>query len=345
MQAVNLLTPEFDLFSFFEMTPDFVCIAGKDGYFRKVNPSVIGLLGYSEEELFSRPISTFIHPDDKEITSSTRSSLLRGKALLNFENRYITKKGEIIWLVWTSIYIPDKELVFAIAKNITERKRIEKEVEEKYNRFKNLATHFKASIEEDRKYLAIELHEELAQLASVVKMDLDWINTNAPDLATDLKTRFDHAVVIAGSLINTIRRISFSISPHMLEDLGLNATLEWYCREFSILNNTPCHYQSAYNEADLNHEIRVDFFRICQEALSNIMYHADAGSVIISIEDIDNTIQLSIEDNGKGFSIAEQKQTPGLIRMRERAGSINGTLDIETEKGMGTRVCVTITKH
>jgi signal transduction histidine kinase len=75
------------------------------------------------------------------------------------------------------------------------------------------------------------------------------------------------------------------------------------------------------------------------------MYHADAGSAIIIIEDIDNTIQLSIEDNGKGFSIAEQKQTPGLIRMRERAGSINGTLDIETEKGMGTRVCVTITKH
>jgi PAS domain S-box-containing protein len=345
MEAVNLLSPEFDLFSFFEMTPDLVCIAGKDGYFRKVNPSVMSLLGYTQEELFSRPISSFIHPDDRDITSSRRAALLRGKPMLNFENRYVTKKGEALWLVWTSIYLPDKDVVFAIAKDITERKRIEKEVEEKYNRFKNLASHFKASIEEDRKYLAIELHEELAQLASVVKMDLDWISTNAPDLPTDSKSRFDHAMAITGSLINTIRRISFSISPHMLDDLGLNATLEWYCKEFSILNGIPCHYQTAYDEADLNHEIRIDFFRICQEALANIMYHAEAGSVIISIEEIDNTIQLSIEDNGKGFDMAEQKQTPGIIRMRERAASINGTLNVETDKGMGTRICVTITKH
>lgn len=344
MEAVNLLSAEFDLFSFFEMTPDLVCIASREGYFRKVNPAVMSLLGYSEEELFSRPISSLIHPDDRDITSVTRSALLRGKALLNFENRYITKKGEIIWLVWTSVYIPDKEVVFAIAKNITERKRIEKEVEEKYNRFKNLATHFKASIEEDRKYLAIELHEELAQLASVVKMDLDWISTNE-HLSGDLKTRFEHAVVITGSLINTIRRISFSISPHMLDDLGLNATLEWYCKEFSILNGIPCHYQSAYDEVDLNHEIRIDFFRICQEALSNIMYHADAGSVIITIEEIDNMIRLSIEDNGKGFDMEEQKLAPGITRMRERAASINGALDVESEKGMGTTVCVTITKH
>ncbi|MGZ5191664.1 MAG: PAS domain S-box protein, partial [Flavisolibacter sp.] len=74
---------------FFEMTPDLVCIADKEGYFKKINHSVIKKLEYTREELFARPISTFIHPDDKDITRSTREEMLNGTALINFQNRYI----------------------------------------------------------------------------------------------------------------------------------------------------------------------------------------------------------------------------------------------------------------
>src|SRR5688500_12547546 len=134
---------ELEFFPLFQKTPDLVCIADKAGFFKIVNDAVIEKLGYSEEELFSKPISSFIHPEDKELTSIRRSELLSGKALLNFQNRYVTKTGAIIWLHWTSIYFPDKEIVFAIAKDITEIKLIEKEVEEKYRKFQNLAIHFK----------------------------------------------------------------------------------------------------------------------------------------------------------------------------------------------------------
>ncbi|MCW3119206.1 MAG: domain S-box-containing protein [Chitinophagaceae bacterium] len=338
----DLKNPGFEMFDFFERTPVLVCIAGKDGFFKKINLAVIEKFGYSEEELLSRPIFSFIHPDDKELTVREREKLLRGKALVNFQNRYVAKNGNIMWLEWTSIYFSDKEVVFAIANDITEKKKIENEIERKYIKFKSLASHFKSSIEEDRKYLALELHEELAQLASVVKMDIDFVKENTPEMPEISKSRLAHAIGISGLLINTIRRISFSISPQMLEEHGLNETLEWHCKEFSMLNGIPCLFETNYDETNLTYEIQLDFFRICQEALSNVMYHAQASEVKISIEDRGDRIFLTIRDDGQGFDVDRQKQTAGLTNMRERAASINGELIIESEPGKGTRVGVII---
>lgn len=333
-----------EMFTFFERTPDLVCIAGKDGFLKRVNPAVINSLGYSEAELYARPIESFIHPEDREFTRQERISLLSGKALLNFQNRYITKQGNFVWLAWTSIYFPDKEIVFAIAKDITEKKQIEKQFEEKYAKFKSLATHFKSSLEEDRKYLAVELHEELAQLASVVKLDLEDIYIREAELSLSSKSRIEHALAASELLISTIRRISFSISPHMLDDLGLNETLKWHCKEFSILNGIPCSFESAYDEESLTREIKMDFFRICQEALSNVMYHAQASTVKISITEEAGHIRLIIIDDGKGFDKEKIKQDPGLIRMRERAVSVNAVLVIDSKIGKGTSIAVHIPK-
>lgn len=332
------------MFTFFERTPDLVCIAGKDGFFKRVNPAVIDTLGYSEAELYAHPIEFFIHPEDRELTGQKRTDLLSGKALLNFQNRYVTKQGNTIWLAWTSIYFPDKEVVFAIAKDITEKKQIEKQLEEKYAKFKSLATHFKSSIEEDRKFLAVELHEELAQLASVVKLDLEDIYSREPELSVSSKSKIEHALAASQLLISTMRRISFSISPHMLDDLGLNETLKWHCNEFSILNGIPCLFESAYDEESLTREIKMDFFRICQEALSNVMYHAQAGTVKISITEAAGHIGLIIIDDGKGFDKEKIKQDPGLIRMRERAASVNAALVIDSEVGKGTSIAVYLPK-
>jgi PAS domain S-box-containing protein len=338
----QLKKTEFEMFSFFELTPDLVCIADKAGYFKKINQSVIDTLEYSEAELFASPIATFIHPEDKNLTRRKRARLLNGEALINFENRYVAKSGKVVWLHWTSIYFPDKEVVLAIAKNITEKKKAEKEIEEKYNKFKSLATHFKTSLEKDRKYLAIELHEELAQLASVVKMDINWIQDSIPGLSDASKSRIDHALAVSDLLINAMRRISFSMSPNMLEDLGLNETLEWLCKEFAILNGIHCVFESRYDETLLPYETQLDFFRICQEALKNIMNHAEATAVKVCIELVDNEVCLSITDDGKGFEMKETVEASGLTNMRKRAASINGQLHINTTGGKGTRICVTI---
>ena len=115
----------FDLEYFFELSPDLLCIGGFDGYFKKINPAVAKTLGYTEEELLSAPINSFIHPDDRHITTQKRRGQINGEPLLNFENRYLAKDGSVIWLSWTSVPIKRDNVVFAIAKNITYRKRLE----------------------------------------------------------------------------------------------------------------------------------------------------------------------------------------------------------------------------
>ena len=117
----------FEYERFFDLTPDLLCIAGFDGYFKKINTAVSNTLGYSMEELYSRPINDFVYHEDKKITSEVRNELFKLKPLQNFENRYVCKSGEIVWLSWTSQPIEDQKLVFAIAKNITHKKHIEAE--------------------------------------------------------------------------------------------------------------------------------------------------------------------------------------------------------------------------
>lgn len=118
---------DYSLDPFFDLSHDLLCIAGFDGYFKRVNPAVCKVLGYTEKELLSKPINYFQHPDDKEITQKYREPILHGKPLTNFENRYITKRGDIVWFAWTSIPVQDEELIYAIAKNITHRKIHEEE--------------------------------------------------------------------------------------------------------------------------------------------------------------------------------------------------------------------------
>lgn len=226
MEIENLLIAEFDLATLFDITTDLACIVGKDGYFKKINPAVSQKLGFTEEQLLSKPVASFIHPDDREMARHEKEKLLNGKVMLNFENRYLTKKGEVIWLEWMSIYFSAKEVFLAIAKDVTIRKRSETEVEEKYARFRNLAHYFKISIEEDRKYLAAEIHEELAQLTYALKLDIDWLLMNLPHLPAEGRKKIEHASGISHLLITSMRKIAFELYPNMIDELGLSGSLQ-----------------------------------------------------------------------------------------------------------------------
>ncbi|NEU09364.1 PAS domain S-box protein [Flavihumibacter sp. R14] len=125
-QTTNLPT-SYQLEPFFELQPDLLCIAGYDGYFRRINPAVSKVLGYTEEELYSRPIMSFVYEDDLPLTLATREQVTKNKPLYNYENRYVTKSGELVWLSWTSLPVDSEQLVFAIAKDITHKKKLETE--------------------------------------------------------------------------------------------------------------------------------------------------------------------------------------------------------------------------
>lgn len=331
-----------DFVAFFERTPDLVCIVSHEGRFLQVNPSVISTLGYSEAELIGSIVSGYIHPDDREVTGNRRAKLLNGQALLNFQNRYLTKSGEPVWLDWSSIYLPDREVVFAIAKDVTERKKAEQEVEARYERIRYMADHFKNAMEEERTSLAAELHEDLAQLASVIKMDIDWVRQGLQDIPEQSERRLQNAEMVADLLINTIRRMSFSISPGVLRDLGMIAALEWHCHEFTRLTTIPCSFRSECVESEIPDNVKMDFFRICQESLNNVLYHANASNVRVHLHRTENEMRLSVTDDGLGFDVDKAPKLSGLVRMSQRAGSINAVVQVISQPGLGTTVLLSI---
>ena len=336
------MTNEELLLKLFEKTLDWVCIVDKNGWFRRVNPAVIETLGYSEEELFAGPVSDLIHPDDKERTRTMRQKLLHNEPLINFQNRYVAKDGRAVWLQWTSVYIPEMELVFAIAKDITARKETEMETERNFRKYKELTAHFKNLVEKDRQFIAAELHEELGQLATVLKMNFEWIGSLPLQLDSASEKRIAHGMTTAQILIDKIRRLSYSINPSRIEEVGLDTVLRSLCSEFTLMTGIPCTYKSRFREDQLNREIRLDLFRICQEALINVMQHAQATEVSIRLIQKKSKAELRIRDNGKGFE-HENKQSFGLKNMQERVSSINGEFSVTSRKSKGTTVSVRVT--
>lgn len=127
-------TDDYNLGLFFELSADLFCIAGYDGFFKKVNPAFKKLLGYTDEELKSKPINEFVFPEDSEITHKKRKSIINGNPLYNFENRYVSKSGEIFWLSWTSMPVIEDKLVYALAKNVTHKVKLEEDRNELISR-------------------------------------------------------------------------------------------------------------------------------------------------------------------------------------------------------------------
>ena len=337
--------PEHELSSFFKMTPDLVCIAGKDGFFRNFNQAVINKLGYSPEELLASPINDFIHPEDREETIKRRSELHNGKTLTNFYNRYLTKTGEIVWLHWTSVFVTDQQVVFAIAKDVTSRKQQERTIIEKYKKFKSLATHFKGRLEKDKEFLAVELHEELAQLAAVLKMNIDWVSQNIKEIDEESATRMEQALSICDILIESIRKISYSVFPNMIRDVGLNDTLKWLCNEFSVRTGMPSEFICTTETKRITNEIKLDIFRFCQESLDHIAHSGRAGVVKLLAEATGNKISISILDTGNDFDASQNFKTINLAGMKKRAASVNGQVSLQNVAGKGSSISFTIPVH
>ncbi len=127
--ATTLRTLEMESARHFELSLDMVCIAGFDGRFKRINPAFERILGYREEELLARPFVEFIHPDDRERTEEEAAAIGAGDGTLQFRNRYFDKAGKVHWLEWCSTPLPDEELIYAVARDVTDRKELEDELE------------------------------------------------------------------------------------------------------------------------------------------------------------------------------------------------------------------------
>jgi diguanylate cyclase (GGDEF)-like protein/PAS domain S-box-containing protein len=127
--AEDLRSLEAESARFFDLSHDMICVAGFDGYFKRVNPAFERILGYSQRELLGRPFAEFVHPEDRDRTAEEAAAIGAGGGTVQFQNRYLDKEGDIHWIEWATAGIPEDDLIYAVARDVTDRKLLEQELE------------------------------------------------------------------------------------------------------------------------------------------------------------------------------------------------------------------------
>ncbi|MBV9987066.1 MAG: PAS domain S-box protein [Chitinophagaceae bacterium] len=312
------------------------------GLILQANRAACEMFGYTEEEfarLDWKPLFDFNDPAvgqklaERDRYGSTKAEFLA-----------IRKNGERFYCEVSSVIYRDvegKEIICNILADITTRKQAEQQMQTFNEELKQLSTHLKNAREDERKHIARELHDQLGQLASAIKIELDWLDIHTTEPAPS-KKRIQRALFAVSHMIDTTRKIASSLRPAVLDDEGLNTSLKWQCEEFRKLSGIRCEFHGGIDERLVSAEMRIELFRICQEALTNVLRHAEAGHVSVQMEMLDEEIELSIHDNGKGFDTAKPSSHLGLVGIRERARSVNGKLLIDSAPGAGTTIRIRV---
>ena len=225
-----------------------------------------------------------------------------------------------------------------------ERKRAEDKLRRSLEQLRALSVYLQYVREDERIRISRQVHDELGQALTGLKMDLYWLAHRLPK-----KYRLMHEKTKAMSAhidetIQTVRRIATELRPGILDDLGLVPAIEWQAQEFEKRTRIQCQVTSELKEVTLDQDLNTAFFRIFQGTLTNVIRHAQATRVEVSIRADDEACVLEVKDNGRGISEAEINDTRsiGLLGMRERAALLNGELSITGAPGQGTTVSVRI---
>jgi PAS domain S-box-containing protein len=316
---------EEELSGFFAQSLDMLCIAGPDGYFKRLNPAWERTLGWTLEELQARPFIDFVHPDDRRATQAKVAVLAGGAPMIAFENRYRRKDGRYRWLQWNARSWPDRRLIYATARDVTDRKRLEREILDVGDR--------------EKERLGRELHDGLCQnLAGIAALSVAL----SRKLAANSEPAAVEAAEIAKLLNETIgqaRDLARGLNPVGLEQIGLAAALEALASNVQALYPVTCRFQCDRPFLSLGPEVETHLYRIAQQAVSNAITHGRGRRIDISLSFGDGKGLLSIRDDGIGIPQRIPKgKGIGLHTMNYRCRLIGASVQVQRLARRGTAV-------
>jgi PAS domain S-box-containing protein len=305
------------------------------------------MLGYSRDEMIGRPVTDFLSEADQAIYREQVAKRMRGETE-SYGLSWLKKNGGTIFTRVSPKPILDERGrfrgSFAVVTDITERKQAEEALEKSEKQLRFLSSQLLTAQETERKRISRELHDELGQSLTVLKLRLNFIEKNLFKDQTDLRQECEIGVHNINRLIENIRRLSRDLSPTILDDFGLSAALRWLVNNFAQNYNIKVNLNMMDIDGLLPRVSHVAVYRTVQEALTNIGKHARAKNVSMTVNEDDNRILFSIEDDGIGFDSGitalnnPDEKGLGLATMRGRAEMVGGRLDIWTEEGTGTRI-------
>jgi signal transduction histidine kinase len=269
--------------------------------------------------------------------------LLGTVSLLGYNTRlYDTPFGISLLVIMSMIIFATLTLLVAVRLETADARRtaVEKELSTSREELRELSIHVQAVQEEERIRIAREIHDELGQSLTALKMDVSVLKQNTTENDEELRGRLDGMIMLVDTTIRSVQRISTELRPGVLDDLGLTAALEWQSQEFQRRTGISCVLTVIPQEVLTDQERSTALFRIFQETLTNVARHSFARKVSIHLKKDLDEILLRITDDGQGISAQSltRRESIGLIGMRERANLLGGTIEITGVAGEGTTV-------
>ncbi len=287
------------------------------------------------------------HPDDRTLVKEQLGLMSAGMPL-HFEFRIIRPDGEVRWVEIFGKAMTDDAgqpiRCVGVGRDITERKQAEEYRRWSGNQLRALAMRLQTAAEQERLRIARELHDQLGQALTGMKMDLDWIVRKHGTEGGPWVSMVQDCMKVVDSTIALVRKISTELRPEVLDALGLRAAIEWHMEEFQRRTGMSCTVHVPENPLGIPGEKKIAIFRIYQEALTNIARHAKATNVLVNLEQEQDAAVLTISDDGVGFPMdrLSHTQSLGVLGMRERALLMGAQFRLQSSRDHGTTVTLRI---
>ncbi|MCP1675533.1 PAS domain S-box-containing protein [Natronocella acetinitrilica] len=326
-------------------------VALPDGELLRCNDVLCNLLGHSQAGMRGRRYVDLLFADDRGPFLNAVARLARGSERqgLTLEQRCIAREGDIRWVlsslaVLRSAFGQAQYLVVQL-QDLTGRKDVERKLEESRQELQRLYAAMESVRENEQKRISRELHDELGQALTALKMDIAWLQARRdPGLAEDAREKLTRMLGLVDRTAEGIRRLAGALRPGVLDDFGLAAAAEWLVKEYEESAGVQVDLHLGQEEFALGDVVATAVFRILQEALTNIARHAQADRVAVRLVLEGEMLCLEVRDDGRGFDPEQAGllESYGLLGMRERVKLLDGVIEINSEPGLGTRITVRV---
>ncbi|MCW3120375.1 MAG: domain S-box protein [Chitinophagaceae bacterium] len=312
-----------------------------------VNKKMCEIVNYSPGEMIGKKSFDFMEEEDKK--TAVEAMKMQRKGINEIvELRFRTGGGKHIWASLSASVFLDKHGNYqgglAMVTDVTRRKQIAEELQQSYKDIRELASHLQNIREEERIQIARDIHDELGQQLTGLKMDVSWLNSKLPVKEKGIEEKINGMTELLDEAVRSVRRISANLRPSILDDLGLEAALEWQSQEVQKRFGIQIKFKSEFPEIELPVGIATGLFRVYQEALTNAVRHANAHTINSKLLLSGSKIILEIYDDGKGMDLnaGPTKKSFGLLGIKERVFVMNGKYEIKSEPGKGTFLSVAV---
>lgn len=324
--------------------PDQAWLKDAGSRYILVNDAFMAACGRSEAEILGSTPDKVWSEEWGQVYLGTDQAVVTSGIRRRYEECRHGKDGSLRW--FDTIKMPirgqDGAVVgtVGISRDITDRKRSEQELLESRAQLRELSAYLQSVREAERTRISRELHDELGQSLTALRLGLSFIESQqGPDASDACRKHLQMLKQITDSTVDAVQRIAADLRPPLLDELGLTAAIEWLAESFSERGGIACEL-ALQPVGEIGAELSTAVFRIAQEALTNACRHGRADHVRVELSDADGTLRLVVADNGRGIdaSATGHRRSLGLLGMRERALMLGGKLAVSSEKGGGTRV-------